>query len=383
MSKKFNQFRAMMAITKASLRSIFRSPSAVVFSLVFPLVFIVVFGGLGGGSFRLDLVVSAQTDTQSVIYQVINNIPQFRLIQETNENKDELMKKLKEGRYDAMLSVSKDGKNSSKEIITITPSAAAGQNTAFVKSTIQSVVYGFNSAALEKIQAHIPDNMKEQISSNIVSAEIKEAPAIEGRKYQSIDFILPGQLGFSILSAGVFGTAFVFFNLRQTLVIKRFFATPVKRPFIIMGEAISRLLFQGIGTVVIIAIGYFAFDFTLVHGFYTVIQMLSLALLGLIVFMGFGFIISGIAKNESVIPPLANIITLPQFLLAGTFFGIDAFPKWLQYIANALPLTYFNDAMRQIAFEGATLFAVKKQVLILICWGIGVYAVASKTFKWE
>ena len=47
---KYSQLRAMLAITKASLRSISRSPSAVVFSFVFPFIFIIVFGFIGGGS---------------------------------------------------------------------------------------------------------------------------------------------------------------------------------------------------------------------------------------------------------------------------------------------------------------------------------------------
>ena len=46
-----------------------------------------------------------------------------------------------------------------------------------------------------------------------------------------------------------------------------------------------------------------------------------------IVFMGFGFAVSGIAKNESAVPPIANIITLPQFLLSGTFFSISVFRR--------------------------------------------------------
>ena len=64
---------------------------------------------------------------------------------------------------------------------------------------------------------------------------------VPGRTYRAIDFILPGQLGFSLLSAGVFGVAFVFYNLRQTLVLKRFFATPIKRSHILFGEALSRV----------------------------------------------------------------------------------------------------------------------------------------------
>ena len=111
--------------------------------------------------------------------------------------------------------------------------------------------------------------------------------------------------------------------------------------------------------------------------------MLAMCALALLVFMGFGFTISGIAKSESAIPPFSNLITLPQFLLAGTFFSIDNFPKWLQPFCNALPLTYLNDALRKIAFEGANLWVVRTDILVLMLWGVIIYAIAGRTFKWE
>src|SRR5690606_23238016 len=96
------------------------------------------------------------------------------------------------------------------------------------------------------------------------------------RKYKTIDFILPGQLGFSLLSSGVFGVAFMFFGLRNTLVLKRFFATPIKRTYIILGEGLSRVIFQLLTAIVIILAGYFLFDFTLVRGAETFLEMLLL-----------------------------------------------------------------------------------------------------------
>ena len=213
-------------------------------------------------------------------------------------------------------------------------------------------------------------------------AELKETQ-IDVRQYKTIDFILPGQLGFSLLSTGVFGTAFVFLSLRQTLVIKRFFATPIKRQYIVLGEALSRLIFALAGALTIILIGHFAFGFTLIYGFTTVVNMLILSALGLIVFMGFGFVVSGIAKNENAVPPIANIITLPQFLLSGTFFPITAFPSWLQPVCKALPLTYLNDAMRKVAFEGMRLIDVGQQVMIVGIWGVVIYLLAFKFFRWE
>ncbi len=175
----------------------------------------------------------------------------------------------------------------------------------------------------------------------------------------------------------------MFFSLRNTLVLKRFFATPIKRTYIVLGEGLSRVLFSLLTAVVIISIGRFFFGFTLIHGILTFFEMLVLSFIGLVVFMGFGFIVSGIAKSDSTIPPLANIITLPQFLLGGTFFSIEAFPKWLQPISRAMPLTHLNNAMRSVAFEGLHLWDVKEEIGILLLWGIIVYAAAIKVFRWE
>ena len=206
---------------------------------------------------------------------------------------------------------------------------------------------------------------------------------VPGRIYRTIDFILPGQMGFSLLSAGVFGVAFLFFNLRQQLVLKRFYATPIRRLYIILGEALSRVTFQLITAVVIIGIGHFAFNFTLVHGLSTFLNIMVLSFIALILFMGFGFIVSGVAKSESTIPPLANLFTLPQFLLAGTFFSIDNFPSWMQPFCRILPLTHFNNAMRDISFEGNSLMDSWGDISVLLIWIVVVYAAAYKIFKWE
>jgi ABC-2 type transport system permease protein len=54
------------------------------------------------------------------------------------------------------------------------------------------------------------------------------------------------------------------------------------------------------------------------------------------------------------------------------------------HICEILPLKQLNDdAMRNVAFEGAHLTDCWKQLGILTIWGIGTYAVAIKVFKWE
>jgi ABC-2 type transport system permease protein len=77
------------------------------------------------------------------------------------------------------------------------------------------------------------------------------------------------------------------------------------------------------------------------------------------------------------------MFTFPQLLLCGTFFPVEVFPKWLQFFCNLLPLTHFNNAMRDISFEGATLLSTWKDVGALLIWGVVLYSVAIKVFKWE
>ncbi len=355
----------MLAIAKASFKSITRSPSAVVFTLVFPLIFILVFGFLSGGPMRVNLYLDPESNIDNPFYAAIKNMDLIHWVQGDKQKAQEALQK---GKIDGILVIQKnaaDGKSDfTAKLIT---STAAPEDGALAHNILDNIISKMNME-----YAHISHTI----------AEIKQEEIV-GREYKRIDFILPGQLGFSLLSTGVFGTAFVFFSLRQTLVIKRFFATPVKRIYIVLGEALSRMVFSLLGACFIITIGKFAFGFTLIHGLSTFLSMLLLCAFGLIIFMGFGFVVSGIAKSESTIPPIANIITMPQFLLSGTFFSIDVFPTWLQPICKILPLTYLNDAMRKVAFEGAGLTDIGTQLLVLTVWGVGVYVLAGKTFRWE
>lgn len=372
--KPYSNIKATLAIARASFRSILRSPSAVVFTLAFPLIFIIVFANIGGGGMSIDVGVAKGSDTSAnnPVYTALKTNKIMHLI--TDQTPDEMSKNLAKGNIDAILDLKPFAPPTSMTVH-VQYSQASGDKGSVLKSALNNIFYKVQSAELARIQSYTTVKVPNLI-------DLKEE-TVSGRPYKYIDFILPGQLGFSLLSSGVFGTAFVFLSLRLTLVIKRFFATPVKRYSIVLGEAIARLVFSLSGALFIILVGHYAFGFTLIHGVTTILNMLVLSAIGLIIFMGFGFTVSGIAKNESSVPPLSNIITLPQFLLSGTFFSITAFPSWLQYISKVLPLTHLNDAMRKVAFEGAGLGDVTHQLLILFAWFIGIYAVAVKTFKWE
>ncbi len=369
--QQYSQLKAMWAISKASLVGQFRSPSAVLFSFAFPFIFILVFGFIGnnGGVPVYKIALDKNCDTTNALYDSIKSNNRIRIVQFKSEQ--ELRTNLVKGKITGVLNIKKNATEIPAYTYSIATTSASNDKWPQLMPILNAIVNTISNQQYTNRPTYaVPDfNYARDVE--------------EIRQYKTIDFILPGQLGFSLLSSGVFGVAFMFFNLRNTMVLKRFFATPISRTHIILGEGLARVLFQMLTAIVIIVAGRFLFGFTLVNGVITLLEMLVLSFLGLVVFMGLGFIVSGLATSDSSIPPFANLLTLPQFLLGGTFFTVEAFPKWLQPISKALPLTHLNTAMRAVAFEGQSLWEVKNEIGILLLWGVLIYAVAVKVFKWE
>lgn len=342
-----------------------RNPSTVFFGFAFPLIFITIFGGLSFGSGKRDVVIEPTSVQSGAVYEVLKSLDTVNLV--TNRSSEDIQKGLERGSIAAAVNIQQDTTNQAQYAIRIRTSAAEPLGAAAVTQIITGVQDAINRQA-------------NPISTVVVRTESEE---VRGREYKQIDFILPGQIGFALLGTAVFGVAFTLIGLRETLVLKRMYATPTPRWLLLGSQALARVYQGMITAVVVILVGVFAFGYTLVNGVWTFLAMLALSVLGLIVFLGFGLLAAAFAKSESGADPLTNIITLPQFILSGAFFTTEAFPEWLQRISQLLPLTYLNDAMRKVAFEGVGVQEILPQIGGLIVWGIIVYAIAIRFFRWE
>lgn len=363
MAKAYSQFSAFKALLLGALRSMLKSPSSVIFTAAFPLVFILVFGFIGNDrGAEIKVIFSEDTDETLPLVRELKAAAFLKLM----DGEAGAVQMLEKGQVDAILEL-KPPLETGPVRIRIQTAGGEAETLQMLEMEIRKIIEKDNPDLQAEVQKHVV---------------IDHAP-FGGRRFQAIDFILPGQLGFSLLAASVFGTAFVFFTLRQDLVLKRFFASPVRRWVMLLAEGVARMLFQLLGAFLILVIGWCFLGYTLTNGWVTLLNLLLLSAIGILVFMSFGFIISGIAKSASSIPPISNIFVLPQFLLAGTFFAVEVLPGWLQPVSQLMPLTYLNTAFRAVAFDGASFWEVKGSVFILLLWGTAGYLGAARLFRWE
>ncbi|MBM3412280.1 MAG: ABC transporter permease [Bacteroidetes bacterium] len=364
----YSQSRAMLAIVKASFQAIMANPSALVFSVVFPILFVIIFG-----AFRQDkgaqykIAIQSGSDTTHAFYQALIKNPLVRIVRFTDSVS--LRQSLLRGKLTGVVAIERVS----------TAAMSTGIKVNFSSTTASGNTMGgflqlldFLILQQEAVQANRPKTI------HLLPPQIEEV-----RPYKQIDFVLPGQIGFSVLFSTLFGIAFTFYGLREQLVLKRFFATPIKPINILIGIGVSRLFFQLVSVMVLLAFGHWVMDFTLQNGVITFLSILLLTMLMLFLLMGAGLLISSMAKVDSSIPLLINLFALPQLILSGTFFPVEFFPRWIQQVSIVLPLRHFNDALRKISFEGDSLLACGTELGVLVGWTIVIYFLTRRFIRWE
>ncbi len=365
--KSISQVAVTLGLTKYSLKASLRNRAGYFFSFVFPLVFVSVFGLIGNSSQATKIGIPDNLDRTNPIYKTVKILADQKdsPIQLVNGSEADLEKQLSKADIASILAPSANQKVPDLSITLVT-SNGSPQGKAASENLLRGIISQMNLSATQ-----MPP---------VFSFTDKE---ISGRSYNYIDFLLPGQIGFSMLSLATFGVAFSFITLRKTLVLKRMFATAVKPLSFVIAQCLSRSVQAVIQAAVILFVGVWAFHFTLLNGWVSVVNMLVLSFLGILSFLGFGILISNLARDEQTLPVAINIFNLPQMLLAGVFFPIDGMPKWIQFIGNNLPLAYLNTAMRNVSIDGQSLFQVWPYIAGLVAWSTAAYVVAALTFKTE
>ncbi|MFN3648766.1 MAG: ABC transporter permease [Armatimonadota bacterium] len=355
-----SQLRIGLGLTRFAIRATLRNKTGYFFSLVFPLVFVLVFGLLSDTRSVLKIGVSDRLPEGHPVVAALQADPSVSEGEVALQRSADavLEKQLREGKIAALLVPAAEDSAS----IGVTTSQNAGQQALTAGALVQVAADRARRGA---------------------DAERVERRQLPGRQYRHIDYVLPGQIGFSILALATFGIGYNLLTLRKTLVLKRMFATSARPLTFLVAQGLSRTLQGVLQTAILIAVGAGLFHATLAHGWTTAATMTLLSAVGLLSFLGFGIVGANLSDDEHVVSMALNLFHLPQVLVAGVFFPSDALPGWVQAVGNHLPLAYLNTSLRMAALDGAGLAQVAPYLAGLGAWAVLAYWMAARTFRAE
>jgi ABC-2 type transport system permease protein len=199
-----------------------------------------------------------------------------------------------------------------------------------------------------------------------------------GSRY--IDFVVPGLLGMGLMGNGIWGIGFSIVDARRKRLLKRLMATPMSRTEYLGSFVVSRFVLLVFEVFVLVGFSALAFGVP-VRG--SLWQLGLICGLGAFAFGSLGLLIAARPRTIEGASGLMNLTMMPMWILSGVFFSAENFPKALQPIVQALPLTAVNNALRANMLRGDGLAVVGPEMAVIGAWAVVCFVLALKLFRWR
>jgi len=90
-----------------------------------------------------------------------------------------------------------------------------------------------------------------------------------------------------------------------------------------------------------------------------------------------GFVIAWPMDSSQAFHAIVNLFLIPLWLVSGALFPLSGASGWIRVIMRLNPLTYGNEALRQLLFPGASsILPVPESLLLLGTFSAIMFAVA-------
>jgi ABC-2 type transport system permease protein len=359
---------------KVVARSYFRNPVALFFSLIFPIILISLFGAIfsGGGSGATSLAVENLDHNSPVSVAFLSALNNTSLVSITMVNYpvSEFAAQLGDNGYSVGLLIPAGFQANYTNHVPVNLTLFTNPEDGAAAGTAQEVVVGvanyFNLHAVcgtgtcaPVIQVPAPQNIGSQI-------------------YTYIDYLIPGLIGFSILTSPMFSMVDIASSYRKDGIFRQLSLTPLTKSEWLLSRISWYILLTFVTAGIMIGAGAGLFG---AHVEIT-LGLVPFLVVGPFLFVSLGMFAGSVAKTPESAALIGNIITFPMMFLSGTFFAVSLFPPYLQLIARILPLYYVIDGMDQVMLFANTSRALL-DVGVVAVLAVVIFALAVRFFQWR
>ncbi|WP_018130844.1 ABC transporter permease [Effusibacillus pohliae] len=194
-----------------------------------------------------------------------------------------------------------------------------------------------------------------------------------------INAYVPSWIAINLLTTAVFTLGTVLTGYRETGVLRRFQATPV-RPWMVIGAHVvhGTLIFL-ISAAVLFLFGLLAYGMQTPKDVGSTILAVALSILAI---FPFGLFITSLAKNTRTAAAISSLVLNLMLFLSGATFPLEMMPKFLQTVAKILPLYYVIDLLRQ-TWNNAPIWENGLDVAVLAGLSVASILLAVRFFRWS
>jgi ABC-2 type transport system permease protein len=184
------------------------------------------------------------------------------------------------------------------------------------------------------------------------------------------NYMIPSELGFIAAAITAMLASMVIAKEREIGTLEQLMITPIRATELVVGKSVMA-----------VALGYTLFVLMfgmVVWGFGVPMRgslslMLVLALIYMLVELGWGLMISSVAKSQMQALLIVFVVILVMVIFSGYAFPVDTMPPFMQLIANLFPLKHWLIVFRSIMLKGAGLDVLWPELLAILGLGVLIY----------
>jgi ABC-2 type transport system permease protein len=190
--------------------------------------------------------------------------------------------------------------------------------------------------------------------------------------------MIPAIIGLILTFIGTIVTSIGLVRERETGTLEQLAVMPIKPSQVILGKISPYFLVASIDMAVVTGFGILLFGVPF-NG--NVFAFALGAALFLFVVLGLGVFISTISQTTGQAIQTAFFFLLPQILLSGMIFPLDAMGAGVRWIGYLLPLTYFTMISQGVMLRGASIASLWLPFLVLTVMAAVVFTGATLRFR--
>ena len=372
--RSFFQSGRMMAIVERDLRKFFRSPALMVAAMVFPLVQLIVLGNAFGGKIkdaRLG-IVSHDNGPQAIrlieaLRAVQSNARTFQPIVYGDEQT--LVTAVRRGDLHAGLVIPPQFSRDVYEHARPRIGLVLDNTDNFMTAT-------FNDQMAQLVEALNQPDVQPRVVQQITLQVVELYPYIEYMKY-----LLPGSITLAMFVSVMIGGGIVYIDDKARGVHEGYLVTPITKFELVAGLNVAGALKAMGAGIVLTVLG------SLIAGVGSAFQPANfLWLILLIAATSFALIsmmfVMMVRVNDPLVPrAVFGILNTLLYFPSGAIYPVQAFPRWLQWIAAIDPFTYSVRGFKAVLLKGVGLAAIWPDLLYLGGFAVAAFAVSTWLFK--
>ena len=190
--------------------------------------------------------------------------------------------------------------------------------------------------------------------------------------------IVPGLIALILFQTATSLTALAIVRERERGTMEQLIVTPIRSWELILAKITPYILVSFADTLLILVLGTLIFGVPIRGSIILLFVMTGLYLLPT---LGYGLVISTVARTQQQAQLMVMPLMLPAMMLSGYIFPIASLPLVLQYVGELLPTTYFIYIMRGVVIKGVGLSLIIPQTIALCIFAVALLGLAMWRFR--